>query len=117
MKAAQESKNEQLKEIVSNLLKKASVTMQEIETQVVAHGGMMKLQGGDESHGTYSIFRKYERSQIDITKCHCGHIHLLEDMCIKCNPDWAMTFHKDGRINVNADFIKSLQEDDSGLPF
>ncbi|WP_166166561.1 hypothetical protein [Acinetobacter sp. SA01] len=109
--------NEQLKEIVSYLLKNPAITIQEIENQVLVHGGIMKLQGGDENHGTYSIFRKYHKSQIDITKCHCGHIHLLEDMCIKCHPDWAVTFYKDGSIKLNPDFTQSLQEDDLGLPF
>lgn len=109
--------NEQLKEIVSDLLKKPEITIQEIEDQVLAHGGIIKLQGGDENHGTYSIFLKYQRSQIDITKCHCGYIHLLEDMCIKCHPDWAATFYKDGSIKLNPDFIQSLQGDGLGLPF
>lgn len=113
----QTNQDEQLKEVVSNLLKNPSITIQEIENQVVAHGGIMKLHTGDKRHGTYSIFRKFRRSQIDITKCRCGHIHLLEDMCIKCHPDWAATFYKDGRIKINPDLIKPLEDDELGLPW
>jgi hypothetical protein len=77
-----------LKEIVDSLLLIPSITIQEIEKQIVSNGGIIELEGGDENHGTYSIFRKNHKSEIDITKCSCGHIHLLEDMCIKCHPEW-----------------------------
>lgn len=77
-----------IKQLVAELLQNQDMTIQQIEKSILKNGFNMKIQGGDEQHGTYAIFQKYHPFSIAITKCQCGHIHYLEDMCIKCNPDW-----------------------------
>ena len=108
----------ELQSLVETLLNNTNVSIEKIETEVRSKGFNFKIQGGDEQHGTYAIFQNYHKFSVAITKCHCGHIHYLEDMCIKCHPDWAMTFLKNGNIKVNSEFVKELSNKyDDDLPW
>lgn len=88
----------ELQNLVENILNNTKLSIEQIETEVRSKGFNFKLEGGDKLHGTYTIFQNYRKFSVAITKCECGHIHYLEDMCIKCNPDWEIiifTPHED----------------------
>ncbi|MEM9994152.1 MAG: hypothetical protein AAGE79_08465 [Acinetobacter pittii] len=71
---------------VNKTLNIEGLNIKEFEILANANGFNFELQGGDENHGTYAIFKPYYAHSAAITKCHCGHIHRLEDTCIKCHP-------------------------------
>ncbi|AFU39013.1 UNVERIFIED_CONTAM: hypothetical protein KWE62_03310 [Acinetobacter baumannii] len=75
-----------IEDFVNKTLNLEGLTLKGFEKLAISNGFYFKQQGGDENHGTYAIFKTYNAYSAAITKCHCGHIHRLEDMCIKCHP-------------------------------
>ncbi|MFY0034523.1 hypothetical protein ABTP97_22520, partial [Acinetobacter baumannii] len=75
-----------IEDFVNKTLNLEGLTLKGFEKLAISNGFYFKQQGGDENHGTYAIFKTYNAHSAAITKCHCGHIHRLEDMCIKCHP-------------------------------
>ncbi|WP_336153570.1 3'-5' exonuclease [Acinetobacter pittii] len=74
-------------EFVKELLDIENITIYAIKDAIVEKGLIFELVAGDESHATYAIYQHPKGNIVNITKCKCGHVHYLEDMCIKCFPD------------------------------
>jgi len=102
---------ERLNQFVSDVLDIEGIMIEDIKSLAKVNGYFCVLVGGDEHHGSYSIHQKYNTHIVTITKCHCGHIHLLEDMCVECNPDLKDNFLGNGTP------IAAIEPDDNNLPF
>lgn len=102
---------ERLNQFVSDVLDIEGIMIEDIKSLAKENGYFCVLVGGDEHHGSYSIRQKYNTHIVTITKCHCGHIHLLEDMCVECNPDLKDNFLGNGTP------IAAIEADDNNLPF
>ena len=77
---------ELIDQFIQDILDLDSVSIDDLKTLSTNKGFKFELIGGDESHGSYSIYINPNTYIVSITKCKCGHIHLLEDMCVICNP-------------------------------
>ncbi|WP_228144438.1 hypothetical protein [Acinetobacter baumannii] len=100
-----------IENFVSETLNHEGLTLKEFEKLAISNGFYFKQQGGDENHGTYAIFKTYNAHSAAITKCHCGYIHRLEDMCIKCFPEYEDNSKKNGSSKGFLSF------DEYDLPF
>lgn len=100
-----------LNKFVSDVLDIEGIMIEDIKSLAKDNGYFLNLIGGDAHHGSYSICQKYNNYMVTITKCHCGHIHLLEDMCVECNPDLKDNFLGNGTP------IAAIEPDDNDLPF
>lgn len=96
---------------IQDILNNESISIDEIKTISTNKGFECELIGGDESHGSYSIYRNANTYIVSITKCKCGHIHLLEDMCVMCNP-----VIEDNYLG-NGTPVQKIVLDDNELPF
>ena len=104
-------KNKRLYRFVQDVLDLEWATIEDIKNLSAKIGYKFELIGGDEKHGSYSIYENPDDHIISITKCHCDHIHLLEDMCAKCNPYLVDNFLGNGTP------IAKFESDNDGLPF
>lgn len=95
--------------LIEHLLKKNN-SIKDITHELNIFSLIISLEDGDDRHGTYSIYPKSKSYFLHITKCTCGYVHLLEDMCNKCHPDW-LPIAKSDPSNINS----CTYED--GLPF
>lgn len=102
---------ERLNQFVSDVLDIEGIMIDDIKSLAKENGYFCVLVGGDEHHGSYSIHQKYNTHIVTITKCHCGHIHLLEDMCVECYPDLKDNFLGNGTS------IAIIEPHDNELPF
>ena len=102
---------ERLDQFVSDVLDIEGITIEDIQHLAKGKGYFFELVGGDKNHGSFSIRQKYKTHIVTITKCHCGHIHLLEDICVECNPNLKDNFLGNGTP------IGIIEPDDDGLPF
>lgn len=78
----------ELEGLIEQLLKTPDITIEKIKDEVLRDGFNFEIQCGDDSHATYAAWQSKCDFSVAIVKCTCGHIHLLEDMCIKCHPEW-----------------------------
>lgn len=98
---------EMLDKLVESLLNKCDITIESITETVQKNEFIIELVNGNEKHATYAIYKQHESYSVAITKCKCGYIHYLEDLCIKCHP-------KETYISPSE---KILDFDDYDLPF
>ncbi|WP_336938960.1 3'-5' exonuclease [Acinetobacter modestus] len=102
---------DRLNQFVSDVLDIEGIEIEDIKQLARDNGFICKLVGGDNKHGSYTIFKKFKAYSVAITKCHCGHIHLLEDMCVECNPDLKDNFLGNGTP------IAAIELNENDLPF
>jgi len=100
-----------LDKFISDVLDIEGIEIEDIKQLARDNGFICKLVGGNNKHGSYTIFKKFKAYSVAITKCHCGHIHLLEDMCVECNPDLKDNFLGNGTP------IAAIELDENDLPF
>lgn len=97
-----------LEKFVEYLIQTEDLSFEKFNQTMLRKGFEYQLIGGDETHGTYCYSWKTPKFSVGITQCRCSFIHYLEDMCIKCNPDWYE------RLETQDIF---LDDDSDGLPF
>ncbi|MBR7685885.1 3'-5' exonuclease [Acinetobacter nosocomialis] len=100
-----------LDEFVNDLLSIEDVSIKYIESKSLERGYFCELITGNEEHGTYSIFQHPFAHKVIITSCTCGHVHYLEDTCIRCYPD------SDENYLGNGTPIYKQVFDENDLPF
>ncbi len=105
------NETERLDRFISDVLDIEGIKIEDVKQLARDNGFICKLVGGDDKHGSYTISQKFKAYSVAITKCHCGHIHLLEDMCVECNPDLKDNFLGNGTS------IAIIEPYDEKLPF
>ncbi len=100
-----------LDEFVENLINTDGITIKKIMISVLKNGYQFKLVDGTNDHGTYAIYQNPLAHIVNITRCECGHIHLLEDMCVICNPAIEDNYLGNGTQ------VQKIVLDGDGLPF
>lgn len=103
--------NTLLDEFVNDLLSIEDVSIKYIESKSLERGYFCELITGNEEHGTYSIFQHPFAHKVIITSCTCGHVHYLEDTCIRCYPDSDENYLRNGTPIYKQVF------DENDLPF
>ncbi|MDO7525740.1 hypothetical protein Q5M60_12310 [Acinetobacter baumannii] len=98
---------EMLDKLIDSLLSNSEITIETINDSVQKNDLIIELVTGNEKHATYVIYKQYENYSVAITKCKCGYIHYLEDLCIKCHP----------KETFDSPSEKILDFDDYDLPF
>jgi len=83
-----EDRSIELQDLIEQLLNNPEISIDQIKDEVLHKGFNFEIQCGDDNHATYAAFQSESDCCVAITKCVCGFIHLLEDMCIKCHPEW-----------------------------
>lgn len=78
----------ELEALIEQLLSNTEISIEQIKDEVLQKGFNFEIQCGDDNHATYAAFQNECDFSVAIVKCTCGFIHLLEDMCIKCHPEW-----------------------------
>ncbi|WP_238796846.1 3'-5' exonuclease [Acinetobacter pittii] len=78
---------EKLNEFVHDLLNTEDITIEKIICSVIDEGLTIECVTGNEKHGTYAIYKNPKAHIINITKCKCGQVHYLEDLCTNCFPE------------------------------
>lgn len=98
-----------LEKFVDDLLKNSkNITFEHFKSTLLNKGFELHFIDGDENHGTYSFTWNSPDFSVEITKCHCGCVHYLEDLCSKCDSDW---LYEEASNPFRYDF------DDNDLPF
>lgn len=83
-----EDRSIELQDLIEQLLNNPEISIDQIKDEVLHKGFNFEIQCGDDNHATYAAFQTECDFSVAIVKCTCGFIHLLEDMCIKCHPEW-----------------------------
>ncbi|WP_151802658.1 hypothetical protein [Acinetobacter guillouiae] len=101
-----------LDEFVDNLLRTdKNITFEQFKKTMLNKGFEHVYIDGDDNHSSHVFNWNVPEVQICITKCHCGCVHYLEDMCSECDTAWYPN-HEQHQLEV--DLSSDLSDD---LPF